>query len=286
VARLREHTTGFDMTSDGMFSTGHAYDRFMGRWSRELARPFAQFAGVEEGHAILDVGCGTGVLAEATAAIAPCRIMGIDSSASYVAAARSRVATERASFERGDAQRLRFSSDTFDRTLSLLALNFIPDLTAALTEMTRVTRIGGTIAAAVWDYGQGMEMLRFFWDEAIALMPAAAARDERHMPLCRKGELAALWLEGRLTDVREEPLTVQTAFASFEDFWLPFLDKQGPAGAFVADLARPARDELRLRLRCQLIGEGTDRPIVLHARAWAVRGTVAAHTGEPDTLRL
>jgi SAM-dependent methyltransferase len=258
-----------------MFSTGDAYDRFMGRWSRVLARLFAPFAAVQDGDAIVDVGCGTGALAEATAAIAPSsRIIGVDLSAAYVAAARSRSATERAFFERGDAQRLRFSAGTFDQTLSLLSFNFIPDPAAALEEMIRVTRSGGTIAAAVWDYGGGMEMLRLFWDEAITLFPAADARDERHMPLCREGELATLWRERQLTDVREEPLTVQTVFASFEDFWLPFLDGQGPAGAFVADLEPPAREELCLRLRRRLIGEGTDLPIVLHARAWAVRGTV------------
>ena len=131
------------------------------------------------------------------------------------------------------------------------------------------------MAAAVWDYGQGMEMLRVFWDEAIALAPAMDARDERHMPLSRKGELAALWRVHGLQDVVEEPLTIQTRFISFDDYWSPFLEKQGPAGEYVASLRRAGeQDQLRLRLRKRLLGDGPDRPITLDARAWGVRGIV------------
>ena len=140
--------------------------------------------------------------------------------------------------------------------------------------MKRVTKSKGTIAAAVWDYGEGMEMLRAFWDEAVALMPANAARDERNMPLCRRGDLVALWREADLGDVVEEALTVETPFASFEDFWTPFLEKQGPAGAYASSLAPADREALRLRLRRRLLGDGPDKAVVMHARAWAVRGTV------------
>jgi SAM-dependent methyltransferase len=191
-----------------------------------------------------------------------------------VAFAQTRHPEDRIRFEVGDAQQLRFADRSFDRTLSLLVLNFIPDRSAALHEMIRVTRSSGTVASAVWDYEQGMEMLRVFWDEAVALNPAAAARDERHMPLSRRGELGALWREHGLRDVSEDELTVRTRFASFDDYWLPFLEKQGPAGDYVAGLASDKREELRLRLRKRLLGDGPDHPIVLHARAWAVRGIV------------
>ena len=142
--------------------------------------------------------------------------------------------------------------------------------------MIRVTRAGGVVASAVWDYGQGMAMLRVFWDEAVALSPGADARDERHMPLCRKGELAELWRTHGLRDVSEEALTIRMRFSSFDDYWAPFLEQQGPAGDYVAALEPREREQLRLRLRRRLLGEGPDRPIVLEARAWAVRGTVAA----------
>jgi SAM-dependent methyltransferase len=260
---------------DGMFSAGDAYERFMGRWSRELAPLLVKFAGVRDGNVVLDVGSGTGALTAAVASVAPSsRIIGIDPAAPYVAFAQAHDPLELVRFEVGDAQRLRFLDGSFDRTLSLLVLNFIPDPAKALDEMTGVTRPGGTVAAAVWDYAQGMEVLRVFWDEAIALCPAMDARDERHMPLSRKGELAVLWREHGLQDVLEETFTIQTRFVSFDDYWSPFLEKQGPAGEYVASLSAGERDQLRLRLRRRLLGDGPDRPIVLAARAWAVRGIV------------
>jgi len=266
-----------------MFSAGDAYERFMGRWSRALAPRLVTFAGVRDGETVLDVGSGTGALTAAVAAAAPSsRIVGIDPAAPYVAFAQARHPGELIGFEVGDAQQLGFVDSRFDRTLSLLILNFIPDPQKALNEMIRVTRPGGTVAAAIWDYGKGMEMLRVFWDEAMVLNPDMDARDERHMPLSRSGELAALWGECGLQEVSEEPLTIETRFSSFDDYWSPFLEKQGPAGAYAATLPASDREQLRLRLRRRLLGDGPDRPVVLCARAWAVRGVVPlrAHRDE------
>jgi SAM-dependent methyltransferase len=261
---------------DPVFSAAQAYERFMGRWSRRLAPLFVRFAGTRDGDTVLDVGSGTGSLTAAVARVAPSsHIFGIDPSAPYVALAQSQQGSALIQFEAGDAQQMRFENATFDRTLSLLVVNFIPDARKALGEMKRVTKLNGTVAAAIWDYGDGMEMLRVFWDEAIALTPAAAAKDERNMPFCRRGELAALWREQGLQDVVEEGLTVETRLASFDDFWMPFLEGQGPAGAYVTSLSAEERDALRLRLRRRLLGAGEDNAIIMHARAWAVRGTAA-----------
>ncbi|MEO5823494.1 MAG: SAM-dependent methyltransferase, partial [Vicinamibacteraceae bacterium] len=153
--------------------------------------------------------------------------------------------------------------------------NFIRDPAKALAEQIRVTRPGGLIAAAVWDYGDGMQMLRAFWNAAVAADPAADARDERHMPLCRHSELSALWLSQGMLAVGERPLAIQQHFASFDDYWQPFLGGQGPAGAYVASLAADKCDALRDRLRRMLVDTGGGNgggPFVLTARAWAVKG--------------
>ena len=261
--------------SNPLFSEAEAYERYMGRWSRGLAPLLVRFAGVRDSHAVLEVGSGTGALAAAVAAAVPsATVVGIDPAAAYVASAQSKRPSDRLSFEVGEARQMRFEDAAFNRTLSLLVINFIPDPQAALLEMKRVTRHGGMVAAAVWDYREGMEMLRTFWDAAIALRPDDGARDERHMPLCGRGELVALWRRGGLESVVEEGLTIETPFSSFDDYWIPFTLKQGPAGAYVAGLAPAEREALRLRLRQRLVGDGPDHPFVLSARAWAARGVV------------
>jgi SAM-dependent methyltransferase len=259
-----------------MFSESDAYEQFMGRWSRKLATAFAGFAEVRPGDAVLDAGSGTGALAAAVLTAGSARVVGIDPSGAYLQAARARIDDPRATFEEADVQRLPFPDATFDRALSMLVLNFVPDRARAVAELMRVTRPAGTVAAAVWDYGEGMEMLRAFWDEAVALEPSSDARDERHMPLSRSGELAALWQDQRLTDVRETALVVPLVFASFDDFWSPFLGGQGPAGALVASLADDRRDALRHRLSTGLV-TARDGSLRLLARAWAVKGMVPAH---------
>ena len=250
-----------------MFSASDGYERFMGRWSRRLAPLFVTFACVTEGDRVLDVGSGTGALSAAAAAIESVQVTGIERSAVYVAYAREHVDGR---FEVGDALALPFSDDAFDRALSMLVLNFVPDPAAALQQMIRVTRPCGVVAAAVWDYGDGMQMLRTFWDAAVALDPDAAPRDERHMPLCTHGALAELWRMHGLQDVDEQPLTIEMKFASFDDYWRPFLCGQGPAGVYVSSLAESARHALESRLH-ERLGDAGFR---LKARAWAVSGNV------------
>jgi SAM-dependent methyltransferase len=224
-----------------------------------------EFANVVPGDSVIDVGAGTGALASAIAAIPSTRVVGVDPSEGYVRVAHG---DDRVRFEVGDAQELRFPDGSFDLALSLLVLNFVPEPTAAVREMIRVTRPGGVVAAAVWDYGEGMGMLRVFWDEAVVLDPDAP--DEGRMPLSRSGELTATWRDRGLREVEDTALTIKQSFESFEDYWQPFLLGQGPAGAYVASLPEPHRDALRAQLRDRL-GQGA---FTLTARAWAVRGMV------------
>ena len=264
-----------DPSNPEMFSESEAYERFMGRWSRQLAPLFLEFAELGEADTVLDVGSGTGALTSAVlSVVAPDQVTGVDPSAAYVEYARSKIADRRATFEVGDGQQLRFADQTFDASISMLVVNFIPDPGRALREMVRVTRPGGVVAAAVWDYDAGMEMLRIFWDEAIARDPGSESRDERHMRFSRAGELGDLWRAQGLVDVSEAPLVIPMSFLSFDDFWQPFLEGQGPAGAYVVSLSPQSQRDLADRLRKRLQAEG-DGAIRLSGRAWAVRGLVA-----------
>lgn len=260
-----------------MFSRADAYERFMGRWSRLLAPGFIEFSEIAEGTDVLDVGCGTGALSFAARdRTNTTRITGIDASSEYVTQAAESCGDSRVRFLVGDAEALPFASAEFDRTMSLLVLNFVPDARRAVEEWMRVTKPGGFVSAAVWDYGEGMQMLRVFWDEASAFDPTLAPRDEARMPLCRRGELGALWRQAGLTNVREQPLTLAMRFASFDDYWAPFLLGQGPAGAYVAGLQPRDQERLGERLRRRFFGAAPEHPIELEGRAWAVKGTVVA----------
>ncbi|HKU47970.1 MAG TPA: methyltransferase domain-containing protein [Burkholderiales bacterium] len=253
-----------------MFAIGNAYEQYMGRWSRRLAAPYAEFAAVKDGERLLDVGTGTGALAAALAArTKTSEIVGIDPSAGFIEAAKAS-GSPRVRFEAGDAQALPYPDAGFDRVLSLLALNFVPDHEKAVREMRRVTRPGGAVSACVWDYGEGMESLRLFWDAAVELDPAAAPKHERNMKLCRKGELGGLWRRSALAEVREAALVIDQAFSSFDDYWGPFLSGTGPGGAYVVSLDDARRKQLEARLRTRL---GNDA-FTLKARAWCVHGLV------------
>ena len=259
-----------------MFADAVGYERFMGRWSRLIAPVFVEFARIRDGDRVLDIGSGTGSLADAIAASKPsCRITGIDPSARYVSFAESRKESPNVTFRVGDAQNLPLPAAQFEVAISLLVLNFIPDVSKAMAELRRVTRPGGTIAAAVWDYGDGMQMLRSFWDAAIALDPSVGKLDEKHMPLCRAGELSRLFRNAGLLNVEERPLEITMRFSSFEDYWEPFLEAQGPAGSYIAKLSEEKKEALRDRLRSLLLKSSEpENGFSLRARAWAVRGTV------------
>jgi hypothetical protein len=151
----------------------------------------------------------------------------------------------------------------------------VPDAPAALAEMARVTVRGGTIAAYVWDYAGKMELMRIFWDAAVTLDPDAANLDQgTRFPLCHPQALAELFDSAGLRRVEVTAIDIATPFASFEDYWHPFLGGQGPAPAYAMALDESRRARLRDVIR-ERMPVGPDGSISLAARAWAVRGMVA-----------
>jgi SAM-dependent methyltransferase len=259
-----------------MFADARDYERFMGRWSRLVATQLVDFTGVPDHGRMLDVGSGTGALAFTLAERKPeARVLGIDPSKEYVDYAKSKNRfPNRVSFETGDAQQLQLADVSFDASLSLLVFNFIPDPIKALKEVRRVTKPGGRVSAAVWDYGEGMKMLRAFWDGAVHLDPKAEEHDERHMPLCRAGELSELWRQGGLEKIQEQPHVIKMKFESFADYWDPFLLGQGPAGVYVKSLSRDQVQALRGEVQSRVSPSAEKSPFELSARVWSVRGTL------------
>jgi SAM-dependent methyltransferase len=258
---------------EAVWAAGDLYDPFMGRWSRLVAREFLKWLAVPAGIDWLDVGCGTGALTQTILDHAsPKMVRGVDPSPGFIEYAKAHVTGGRASFEVGDAQSLPIHTASVDAAVAGLVLNFVPQPPRAVTEMARVVRPGGVVAAYVWDYAGSMELMRYFWDAAVALDPAASDLDEgRRFPICQPKPLTELFAQARLHDVEARPIDVPTDFRDFDDYWSPFLGGQGPAPGYAMSLDEARRGALRDRIRSKLpIAE--DGAIHLIARAWAVRG--------------
>lgn len=262
------------MSGTSQFTSAEAYDRFVGRYSAQLAVEHTRFADVRRGMRALDVGCGPGALtAELARQLGADAVAAADPSEPFVEACRRRVPG--AEVVVADAEALPFPDDAFDIALSQLVVNFMSDAEAGVREMARVTRRGGTVASCVWDYGGAMTLLRAFWDAANDVAPDGAANADEGavMRWSGEGELADLWRLAGLDDVRFGPLVVSARYESFEDLWWPLPRGIGPAGAFTAALDDEAQAALHDALRERL--DVGDEPFELTARAWAVAGRVA-----------
>ncbi|MEU1408656.1 class I SAM-dependent methyltransferase [Streptomyces sp. NPDC005728] len=262
-----------------VWAAGATYERYMGRWSRLAAEEFATWLNCADNLRWLDVGCGTGVLsAVVTARCRPRMVVGIDRSEGFVGSARAAVPLSTHCIV-ADAMSLPVRDETWDVAVSGLTLNFLPEPTAAVAEMARVVRTGGLVAAYVWDYAEGMGFLRRFWDAAIETDPSAVALDEgRRFAVCRPERLSKVWADAGLVDVSTAPIEVPTVFADFADLWEPFLAGQGPAPGYVASLTPADRDQVRDALSAA-VPRRLDGSIALTARAWAVSGRRAVHSG-------
>ncbi len=255
------------------WASGTAYEAYVGRWSARVAPVFLDWLGVPAERRWVDVGCGTGMLTRAILERRrPASVVGVDPSPGFIDHARAAVKDPRAAFRVGTAAATGLADGEVDAVVSGLVLTFVPDVNAALAEARRVVRGEGVVAAYVWDYAEGMQMMRRFWDAARALDPKAEALDEgRRFSVGSRDVLVGIFRDAGLETVDVRAIDIPTVFRDFGDFWTPFLGGTGPGPSYVASMSGESRATLRDRLHASLPVEA-DGSIQLTARAWAVRG--------------
>ncbi len=239
----------------------------MGRYSRPLAGVFADFAHVRTGQSAIDVGCGSGALtSELARRLGNSSVSAVDPSPTFIEAVESQfpgVETAEAS-----AEALPFADGRFDAALAQLVVHFMPDPVAGLSEMRRVTREKGVVAACVWDFTRDETPLSVFWRAALALDPSVET--EVNFPGAQPGDLGGFFASAGLSHVEETHLSVQVEHPSFEDWWEPFTFGVGPAGDYVRSLDSESMVALREQCR-RLLPDGA---FAITARAWSARGIV------------
>lgn len=257
------------------WGTGSPYERYVGRWSRSVASQFLSWLDVPTAQVWGDIGCGTGALAEAILlSTKPASVFAVDRSQGFIMEAKRHISDHRTQFAVADAAALPWKSATCNIVVSGLVLNFVPDALAMVREMVRVAKANGKVAAYVWDYAGGMQMMRLFWDAAIEVSPDDAKLDQaERFPLCQPEPLMALFRNVGLHSPVVHAIEISTVFKDFDDYWSPFLGKQGAAPAYLASLEDEKRNRIREILRERLVSSA-DGSIALSARAWAVWGTV------------
>jgi SAM-dependent methyltransferase len=268
-------SSGGTQRSD-VWASGAAYEPYVGRWSRLVAREFVSWLAVPPNSRWLDIGAGTGALAQTILQVAePQEVKGIDPSEGFIEYARKQVTDARVSFEIGDAQALPPDIGSFDAVASGLALNFAAQPERMVAEMKRVTKPGGVVGAYVWDYANDMQLMRYFWNAVVELDPAAQQLDEGvRFPICKPEPLAQLFTSTGLQNMQTRSIDVPTVFRNFDDYWSPFLSGQAPAPLYTMSMTEAGRTALREKIRSTL-PISADGSIHLIARAWAVRGAVA-----------
>jgi len=259
--------------SENKFDNATAYEQYVGRWSREIAKEFVNWLGVPSEHVWLDVGTGTGILSDVILQQAsPAKVVGVDTSQAYIALAQEHIKDTRAQFHVGDANGLELSDINFDVAVAGLVINFVPSPQQVISNMARSVKAGGLIAAYVWDYAEKMEMMRHFWDAAIHVDSAAIELDSgKQFTICHPDNLKALFEGEGLNSVDIAAIDIQSNFKDFEDYWQPFVAAQGSVSKYLRSLNDETRNALRDQLQKQLPIE-IDGSIHLISRAWAVKG--------------
>jgi SAM-dependent methyltransferase len=258
------------------WSQGEIYESYVGRWSRLVAAEFIGRLDQPPGLSWLDVGCGTGALTSAVlASAAPGKVVGVDPSEGFVGFARGTVADERVRFGvlpaaelNSEAFRQEFGG-AFDVVVSGLVLNFIPERVEALRAMRE---LGATVAVYVWDYAEGMQLMKYFWEAAGDVRPQDRELDEgATFPFCNPAGLEGLFAEAGFSGIETGAIVVPTMFESFDAYWTPFLGGQGVAPAYLRSLDADGQEKVRALVESRLPANA-DGSIELTARAWSARG--------------
>jgi SAM-dependent methyltransferase len=265
------------MSSSFNVHSAGGYERLMGRWSKKLAPMFIDFAGIAANERILDVGCGNGSLTFALPKAAEvAEVVAVDYSSVFVDEV-TRVNTDpRIVVRQADATALPFDDASFDRSLALLVLHFVPDATKAISEMRRVVRPGGIVAAAVWDHLGGMPAMRLILDTAAMIDLDARVLRQRYcfQPMMAPNEMRDAFVAEGLADVEQTSLLIRMDFQSFDDYWRPFTEGEGPFGKYITDLEASLRVKLGVAVREAYEAGRPDGPRSFVSVAWACRGRV------------
>jgi ubiquinone/menaquinone biosynthesis C-methylase UbiE len=256
------------------FDDSAAYERFMGRWSRAVAPVFLDWLGAPRRAAWLDVGCGTGILAETLLELcAPASVDAVDPAAAQLEAAAQGAAAGRAAFRVADARQLPFADGAFDVVASALVINFIPERPPALAEMRRVARPGGQVGGYVWDFAEELSpsgplrraMRRF----GVDVPPIPGTEDSQ------VGGLHALFQRAGLEQIETRTIDVCLAYTDFQDFWQSQTPGYAPTTKIIAAMKDSERTRLIRAVRASL-PNGPNGSIEYCARANAIKARVPA----------
>lgn len=149
-------------------AAGHFDAAPMAFWDRFGSRT-VDLAALRPGQRVLDVCCGTGASAlPAAAAVGPSgEVIGVDLAEELLALARAKAAQRgyaHARFESGDMTALGFADGSFDAVICVFGVFFVPDMAAAVAELWRVVRPGGTLAVTTWGGSVFEPGAPIFWE--------------------------------------------------------------------------------------------------------------------------
>ena len=244
-----------------------SYGQFMGRFSGPLAEQFLAELDLQPGMRALDVGSGPGALtALLVEQLGAANVVAADPSEPFVAALRERFPG--VEVHQAPAESIPLPDASVDVAAAQLVIHFMPDPTAGVAEMGRVTRAGGLVAASCWDFEGDRSPLAWFWDAVRQFEPEHPG--EVNEAGAREGQIGEYFRAAGLHDVREATVTAHVEIASFDEYWTPFTLGVGPAGAYVAALDESGKAELRAA--CEALFPPT--PCVLDVTAWAGYGRV------------